>query len=63
MNQRQRSSERDDWREANDNLPQKETTEMVWPHVKGGRGGYHQEDVEYAGVRKYRGDAQEKMDR
>ena len=25
---------------------------MVWPRVKEGRGGYHQEDVKHASVRK-----------
>ena len=26
----------------------KETTDMAWPRVKEGRGGYHQEDVKHA---------------
>ena len=39
----------DIWREkrqyrTNDNLPQKEMTDMVWSRVNDGRGGYHQED-------------------
>ena len=35
---------------------------MVWPHVKEGRGGYHQEDVKHASARKEKkGEAQEKM--
>ena len=37
---------------SNDNLPQKETTEMVWPRVKAGRGGYNQEDVKDASAGK-----------
>ena len=32
---------------TNDNLPQIETIEMVWPHVKEGSGGCHQEDAKY----------------
>ena len=35
---------------TNDNVPQKETTEMVWPRVKKGRGGHHHEDAKYAGA-------------
>ena len=47
---------------ANDNFPQEETTAMVWPRVKEGRGGYHQEDVKHASARKEKkGEAQEKM--
>ena len=35
---------------------------MVWPRVKEGRGGYHQEDVKHASARKEKkGEAQEKM--
>ena len=35
---------------------------MVWPRVKEGRGGYHQEDDNYAGTGKEKkGEAQEKM--
>ena len=37
---------------TNDNLRQKETTEMVWSRVKEGRGGYHQEDVKHASAGK-----------
>ena len=32
---------------SNDNLPQKETTVIVWPRVTEGRGGYHQTDVKH----------------
>ena len=32
---------------TNDNRPQIESTDMVWPHVKEGSGGYHQEDAKY----------------
>ena len=34
---------------------------MVWPRVKEGRGGNHQEDVKHASARKEKGEAQEKM--
>ena len=35
---------------------------MVWPRVKEGSGGYHQEDVTHASSRKEKkGEAQEKM--
>ena len=35
---------------------------MVWPRVKEGRGGYHQEDVKHASARREKkGKAQEKM--
>ena len=35
---------------------------MVWPRVKEGRGGYHQEDVKHASARKEKkGEAHEKM--
>ena len=32
----------------------KETTDMAWPRVKEGRGGYHQEDVKHARAWKYK---------
>ena len=48
----------DIWMEANiepimnDTLPPKETTEMVWPSVREGMGGYHQEDIKHANAQK-----------
>ena len=39
----------------------KETTEIVWPHFKEGRGGYHREDAEDTGAGKWERKAKKPM--
>ena len=46
------SGEKPGQHRTDDNLPQKEASDMVWSHVKEGRGGHYQEDVKHASAGK-----------